>query len=139
MSEVTLSGLVFPEQLTPASTPAVRVWSEGLGSAKQLNPASTPAVRVWRLGVEVCRASDPSQRIRCSGVEVRGFGSCVLLRTLYNFFSTSKLSGNEVYHTIFLILLLKIMLCSKLHCQKLFRLKHISYIIGSMFANDALV
>jgi len=27
-------------------------------------------------------------------------------------------SGNEVHHTIFLILLVKNMLCSKLHCQK---------------------
>ena len=29
-----------------------------------------------------------------------------------------KLSGNEVYYTIFVILLVKIMLCSKLHCQR---------------------
>ena len=29
-----------------------------------------------------------------------------------------QLSGNEVYYTIFKILLVKIILCSKLHCQK---------------------
>jgi hypothetical protein len=29
-----------------------------------------------------------------------------------------KLSGNEVYYTNSLILVVKIMLCSKLHCQK---------------------
>ena len=29
-----------------------------------------------------------------------------------------KLSGNEVYYTIFKMLLVKIMLCSKLDCQK---------------------
>ena len=37
-----------------------------------------------------------------------------------------KLSGHEVCYTIFKILLVKIMLCSKLHCQKVFKLKHIS-------------
>jgi hypothetical protein len=37
-----------------------------------------------------------------------------------------KLSGNEVYYTILLVLLVKIMLCGKLHCQKVFKLKHIS-------------
>ena len=37
------------------------------------------------------------------------------------------MSGNKVHYTIFQILLLKIMLCSKLHYQKSFKLKHISY------------
>ena len=41
--------------------------------------------------------------------------------------SIHKISGNEVYYTIFLILLVKIMLCSKLGRQKSFKLKHISY------------
>jgi len=35
----------------------------------------------------------------------------------------SKRSGNEVYHTIFQILLVKIRLCSKLQCQKVLKLK----------------
>ena len=37
------------------------------------------------------------------------------------------LSGNEVYCMNALILLMKIMLCSKLHCQKVFKLKLFSY------------
>ena len=60
-----------------------------------------------------------------------------------------NISGNEVHYTIFKIftvkimpcsklhcqksfhmLLVKIMLCSKLHCQKSVRLKHISFKIG---------
>ena len=36
-------------------------------------------------------------------------------------------NGNEVYYTIFKALLVKIMLCSKLHGKKCFKLKHISY------------
>ena len=36
-------------------------------------------------------------------------------------------SGNEVYCTNALLLLIKMMLFSKLHCQKVFKLKHISY------------
>ena len=42
-----------------------------------------------------------------------------------------KKSGKEVDHTIFKILLVKTMLCSKLHCQKSSKLKQISYKIGS--------
>ena len=38
-----------------------------------------------------------------------------------------KLSSTEVYYTIFLILLVKNMLCSKLHCQNVFELKLFSY------------
>jgi hypothetical protein len=34
--------------------------------------------------------------------------------------SMLKISGNEVYHTIVLIALVKIMMCGKLHCQKSF-------------------
>ena len=37
---------------------------------------------------------------------------------LYEMCFNLKLSGNEVYYIIFKILLVKIMLCSKLHCQK---------------------
>ena len=39
---------------------------------------------------------------------------------LFNQFvcSNSKLSGNEVYYTIFKTFLVKIMLSSKLHCHK---------------------
>ena len=33
-----------------------------------------------------------------------------------------KLSGNEVYYTNYLILLVESMLCSKLHCQQGFNL-----------------
>ena len=35
--------------------------------------------------------------------------------------------GNEGYYTNSLILLMKMMLCSKLHCQKFFKLKSFSY------------
>ena len=49
---------------------------------------------------------------------------------LYEMCFNLKLSGNEVHYTILKILLVKIMLCSKLHCQKLFKLKHISYEIA---------
>ena len=45
--------------------------------------------------------------------------------------SISKISGNEVYHTISLILLVKIMLCSELLCHKYFQLKCVSYTIAS--------
>ena len=38
-----------------------------------------------------------------------------------------NLPGNEVYYTNALILLIKIMMCSKLHCQKGFRLKPFFY------------
>jgi len=38
-----------------------------------------------------------------------------------------KLSGNEVYYTNALLLLIKNMLCSKLHCQKGFELKLFLY------------
>ena len=36
-----------------------------------------------------------------------------------------KLSGNEVYCTNALILLTKIVLCSKLHCQEVLKLKQL--------------
>jgi hypothetical protein len=41
--------------------------------------------------------------------------------------SIQKISGSEVYYTILSRLLVKIMLCSRLHCQRSFKLKHISY------------
>ena len=41
--------------------------------------------------------------------------------------SIQNISGNEVYCTIFLISLVKIMLCSKLHFQIFFELEHILY------------
>ena len=44
--------------------------------------------------------------------------------------SLQKISGNEVYYTMFSILLVKIMLCSKLYSQKYLRLKQISHHIG---------
>ena len=37
-----------------------------------------------------------------------------------------KLSGNEVYCTNFKVLIVKIMLCGELHCQKVLKLRHIS-------------
>ena len=40
--------------------------------------------------------------------------------------SIENISGNEVYYTMFLILLVHIMLCSKIRCQKSFTLNHIS-------------
>ena len=43
-----------------------------------------------------------------------------------------KLSKDEVYYTILKILLVKIMLCSQLHCQKSLILKHISYKITTV-------
>ena len=46
---------------------------------------------------------------------------------LYEKSFNSKLYGNEVYCTNASLLLIKIMLCSKLHCQKVFRLKLFSY------------
>ena len=42
-------------------------------------------------------------------------------------FSILKTSGNEVYYTNPLLLPTKMMLCSKLHCQKFFELKLFSY------------
>ena len=41
--------------------------------------------------------------------------------------SIKKTSGNEVYYTNALILLINMMLCSKFHCQKFFKLKLFSY------------
>ena len=38
-----------------------------------------------------------------------------------------KTSGNEVYYTNSLILLIKMMLCGKIHGQKFFKLKLFSY------------
>ena len=56
----------------------------------------------------------------------------ILYEMCFNFRSYS----NEVYYTIFQ--LLQIMLCSKLHCQDSFRLKHISYQIGTCLATGAV-
>ena len=44
--------------------------------------------------------------------------------------SIQKMSGNEVYYTIFEMLQVKIMLCGKLHCQTSFKLRHISHEIS---------
>jgi len=46
--------------------------------------------------------------------------------------SLSKISGKEIYNTIFSISLVTIMLCSKLHCQKSFKSKHIAYKITTL-------
>ena len=50
--------------------------------------------------------------------------------------SNLKISGNEVYYTMLSILLVKIMLCSKLHCQIFFHCKpgHIKSLAGMRFA-----
>ena len=48
-------------------------------------------------------------------------------------FSIFKKSVNEVYYTNALILLIKTMLCSKLHCQKGFKLKLFFYKIVPSF------
>jgi len=48
--------------------------------------------------------------------------------------SISMPSGDEVYYTIFKTLLVKIMLCSRLRCQKVLKLKVVSYqILGSVY------
>jgi len=44
--------------------------------------------------------------------------------------SIPKTSGNEGYYTNSLILLIMMMLCSKLPCQKFFKMKLFSYEIG---------
>ena len=44
-----------------------------------------------------------------------------------------KLSGNEVDYTILFILLVKNMLCGKLHCQRVLNLKAFSYEIAGVF------
>ena len=57
---------------------------------------------------------------------------------LYEMSFNLKLSGNEVYYTIFKILLVKTMLCSELHYQKDFRLKHLLYKIVSVGCTSLL-
>ena len=64
---------------------------------------------------------------------LRGTQSPAKIRIWYEKAFKSKLSGNEVYHTIFLISLV----CSKLHCQKFFNLKACSYQIR-IFAGDCV-
>ena len=59
----------------------------------------------------------PGLSYKCH-IRIRFYMKCV---------SIQKISGNEVHYPIFYILLVKIMLCSKLHCQKSFKLKHMSY------------
>ena len=44
-----------------------------------------------------------------------------------NSFLILKTSGNEVYYTNSLMILIKMMLCGKLHCQKFLKLKIFSY------------
>jgi hypothetical protein len=48
----------------------------------------------------------------------------------------SELSSNEVFCTSALLLLIKIMLCSKLQCQKVFELKLFSYKIQGSGADS---
>ena len=69
------------------------------------------------------------------------FGALVLRLFLAPQFCTKrvsilKTSGNEVYYTNSLILLTKIMLCSKLHCQEFLKLKLFSYEIGYDFHRE---
>ena len=52
---------------------------------------------------------------------------CIPGRIVHEMCFNLKLSGNQVCRTMFSILLLKIMLCSQLHCQQVCKLKHISY------------
>ena len=52
--------------------------------------------------------------------------ACTRATILHEMCFNLKLSGNDVYFTILSILLVKIMLCSKLHRHKSFKLKHIS-------------
>ena len=52
-----------------------------------------------------------------------GFGGRRWLRSYMKCVSIGKISGNEVYCTMFLMLLVKIMLCSKLHSQ-IFKIKN---------------
>ena len=63
-----------------------------------------------------------------------GFGGPKdLIRKAFQFKNTS---GNEVSYTNSLILLIKMMLCSKLHCQKFFRLQSFSYKIATHESRD---
>jgi len=60
----------------------------------------------------------------CSWYEPGGTSACPGSKTarliLYEKSFNLKLSGNEVYYTKTLIFLKNMMLCSKLHCQKVF-------------------
>ena len=51
----------------------------------------------------------------------------VIKRFYMKFVSIQKISGNEVYHTFFLMLLVRIMLCLQFHCHECFQLKPISH------------
>ena len=76
--------------------------------------------RFWVLDFGVGRAS--RARALCFGI---------FLSSLSGFdtksFSISKTSGNEVYYTASSLLVILKNSCSKLHCQKFFKLKSFSY------------
>ena len=99
-----------------------------LFSYKILAPASNappgcPREQVWGGGV----------RFHGSGVRIRDDNLLLLLvlalptspatRLTYEMCFNLKLSGNEIYNTNTLTLLVKNMLCSKLHYQNVFKLK----------------
>ena len=76
------------------------------------------------------RAAHPPGCARCGA----GAGcSAIEYQSDTKSFFILKTSGNEVYYTNSLILLIKMMLYSKLHCQKLSKLKRFSYKIVRMF------
>ena len=56
--------------------------------------------------------------------------------------SIQKISGNQDYCMILKTLRVKIMLCSKLHCQKYFELKHVSYkiqVVSTWLSRDCAI
>ena len=54
----------------------------------------------------------------CADILVVARHQPCVLQMLYEKLFNFKISGNEVYYTNLLSLLIKMMLCSKLHCQK---------------------
>ena len=74
---------------------------------------------------------DPEEQVVNKEVFPEKLLTCSLLARPQNLIRKSflilKTSGNGVYYTNTLILLIKMMLCSKLHCQKFLRLKSFSY------------
>ena len=57
-------------------------------------------------------------------------GAVWIGRILHKMCSIYKISRNEVHYTIVSIYIVKIMLCSRLHCQNPFKLKNISFKVG---------
>ena len=69
-----------------------------------------------KLGRRRCAQASTSRRRSCRlTTSIRG---CQAAKVSYERRMKLKLSGNEVYHTNSLIILVKIMLCRKRHCQK---------------------